>query len=234
MDIPSIGFLMMKLRFGHDKHKSRLPVMTLHLRPTEQPPKSKIKLINKQDELLIHIPPHGFHPFWVFAMCLGSVVSFFGGLSFLVGMVSAVKSLFGWGKTNMGFVENAMFSLVFLPFLIIGLLAIFGSLVCFFGKTCLLIKNQTIYFETRLFGFRINRHQPLSRLEIHRLVLIPEHFYRDADGDRCQHLAELQIGLGKQQIKLGSTVGLMKEDEVCWLATEISEWLDMPVEIIKP
>jgi hypothetical protein len=208
--------------------------MTLQLQPTEQPPKSKIKLIKKQDELLIHIPPHGFHPFWVFAMCLGSIVSFFGGLSFLVGMVSAVKSLFGLGKTNMGFAENAMFSLVFLPFLIIGLLAIFGSLVCFFGKTGLLIRNQTIYFETRLFGFRINRHQPLSRPEIHRLVLIPEHFYRDVDGDRCQHLAELQIGLGKQQIKLGPTVGLMKEDEICWLATEISEWLDMPVEIIKP
>jgi hypothetical protein len=208
--------------------------MTLQLRPIEKPPKSKIKLTKKQSGLLIHIPPHGFHPFWVFAMVLGSVMSFFGGFCFLAGMISAAKSLFGWGKTNMAFAESAMFSLVFLPFLIIGLLAIFGSLICFFGKTALLIENQTIYFEARLFGIRINRHKPLSRREIYRLVLIPQHFYRDSDSNECQKLAELQIGVGEQQIKLGQTVGLMAEDEVCWLAAEISEWLDMPLEIVKP
>jgi hypothetical protein len=225
---------MIKLRFGHDKNKSRLPVMTLQLQPTEQPPQSKIKLAKKQSELFIYIPPYGFHIFWVIAMFWGSGISIFSGLFSLAGMVSAIKSLLGWGQTNMGFAGSVIFSLFPLPMLIIGLLAVFGSLVCFFGKTSLLIRNQTIYLETRLFGFRINRHQPLSRPEIHRLVLIPEHFYRDADGDRCKNLAELQIGLGKQQIKLGPTVGLMKEDEICWLATEISEWLDMPVEIIKP
>ncbi len=150
--------------------------MTLQLRPTEQPPKSKIKLTKQQSELFIYVPPYGFHSFWVIAMFWGSGMSIFSSLFLLAGMVSAVKSLLGWGQTNMSFAESAIFSLIFLPFLIMGLLVVFGSLVCFFGKTSLLIRNQTIYFETRLFGLRINRHQPLSRPEIHRLVLIPEHF----------------------------------------------------------
>jgi hypothetical protein len=210
----------MKLQFGHDKHKSRLPVMTLQLLPTEQPPKSKIKLTKNQSSLLICISPVGFHqvliPFVVFAII-------WNGLLLLMTIEAfRIPSANHWGL--------AAFSI---PFWAIGLFIVYGCLFISYSSTQLKIENQTVEHGQFLFGRRIGGRKTIARSEIYKLAFTPNCFSYDSDSVRQEQPAQLQIDAGSQEIVLGGIGGGIKtEAEIEWLAYEISDWLDIPLKII--
>jgi hypothetical protein len=207
------------LRFGHDKDKSRLPVMTLQLRSIEKPPKSKIKLTKNSSSLSICIPPVELHnslrPFIGFAI-------FWNGLLLLMTVEAfRIPSPNNWGL--------AAFSI---PFWAIGLFIVYGCLFLLYSTTQLKIENQTVEYAQFLFGRRIGRRKTVARSEIYKLAFTPKYHSYDADGDRREHLAQLQIDAGSQEIILGGISGGIKnEAEVEWLAYEISDWLDISLRI---
>jgi hypothetical protein len=194
--------------------------MTLQLLPTEQPSKSKIKLIKNQSSLLICIPPVGFHqvliPLIVFAII-------WNGLLLLMTIETfRIPAVNHWGL--------AAFSI---PFWAIGLFIVYGCLFIVYSSTQLKIENQTVNYGQFLFGWRIGRRKTIARSEIHKLAFTPNHFSYDSDGVRQEQPAQLQIDAGLQEIVLGGTGGGLKtEAEVEWLAAEISDWLDIPLKII--
>jgi hypothetical protein len=72
----------------------------------------------------------------------------------------------------------------------------------------------------------------LHRSELPQLTLTCKHWQCSIDGSsRREQPTELLINFKSEQINLG---GIGNEFEVTWLATEISELLDIPLEIIKP
>jgi hypothetical protein len=192
--------------------------MTLQLRPIEKPPKSKIKLTKSSSSLSICIPPE-FHnslrPFIGFAI-------FWNGLLLLMTVEAfRIPSPNHWGL--------AAFSI---PFWAIGLFIVYECLFLLCSTNQLKIENQTVEYAQFLFGRRIGRRKTIARSEIYKLAFTPKHHSYDADGDRREHPAQLQIDAGSQEIMLGGIGGGIKnEAEVEWLAYEISDWLDISLKI---
>jgi hypothetical protein len=186
----------------------------------EKPSYSKIKLTKKSSSLSVYIPPVGFHPSLLLIMGFAAFWN-----SFLVVWTSmAARAPFPGNLAAMAFS---------IPFWGVGLFLVYALLFCFYGQTYLHIDNQVVDLVKMLFGRRVSRQKPILRRDIQRLTFIPKHFYRDSDGDQVEKPAELLIGEGSQRVRLGGIRGgIEHEAEVHWLASEISEWLDISLETI--
>jgi hypothetical protein len=196
--------------------------MTPLVKLAEKPATSKIQLVKKPTSLSVYVPPLGFHP------SMGVIIvfaTFWNGMV-LIGLSSALR--------HPQFPTSLLILLFMTPFLAIGGFLVFACLFCFFGQTYLQIDQRTIHYVRLLFGQRVSRLKPLPTNEIQRLTLIRKHWYRDGDGDRREQPAELRIGIGIHKISLGGTGGgIDDEAAIDWLGYEISQWLNMPLEIIE-
>ncbi len=122
--------------------------------------------------------------------------------------------------------ENILLVLFTLTFWNVGLLMSYQILFPLFGTTYLIINQNTISLNQELFGFHIQRLKPTPKDHIDQLEFIPEHYYKDSEGDRQKREAELIIYLGRKECKL---TGIATEIELKWLAEEISQWLNIPL-----
>ncbi|MEN9223218.1 MAG: hypothetical protein Q6M04_12355, partial [Thermostichus sp. BF3_bins_97] len=127
------------------------------------------------------------------------------------------------------FPVNVVFGLFTLPFWTVGLGMVGGILYGLFGKALLHIDRERVGLTHEVFGLRF-RKVPLSwRRDIDRLELVPRHTKRDADGDRVEVTPQLNIWAGNRKYELGAGIPL-QEPELEWLASELSRWLQVPIE----
>jgi hypothetical protein len=103
-----------------------------------------------------------------------------------------------------------------------------------YGKTYVRIDSHAVYLIKTLFDRKVSRDRPEPRHEITQLIFTREHFDRDSEGDRVNNPAALKIELGTKSMQIGGMGGgIENEAEMEWLAFEVSEWLDKPLNIIE-
>ncbi|AFY31314.1 serine/threonine-protein kinase [Calothrix sp. PCC 7507] len=183
-----------------------------------KPADSKIQLSKNIDALEIIVPAAGFELWMVFlglmAIAWNSFVLFW-----TTGALSAP------------FPINFPFALFSLPFWAAGGLMIYALLFIIFGRMRLHLDHQQIDLTYELFGFKTRRVSPSSRDNITKLVYTPQHFTKDADGDRTQVAAQLDIWVGVKKYQLGGNDNLIKSElELEWLAHELSDWLNISIQ----
>lgn len=129
---------------------------------------------------------------------------------------------------------NISFVLFSLPFWGVGLGMILEVLFSLFGKSVLNVNEQEISLIYKLFGFKLSfrpgmstliaskyNSRPLPRQEIDKLELM--------------YLAEgnpwaIVIWAGMQEYQFGH---YLTEPEIEWLAAELSDWLNLPIQAKK-
>lgn len=182
-----------------------------------QPVGSRIKLTKNWQRLEIFIPPLGFQPSMVytglFAIAWNSFILFW-----TIGALSAP------------FPVNLPFALFSLPFWGVGSFMAYTFLLSLFGNIRLILNHKQIKLTYELFGFKYNRPQPSARQNITKLVYIPKHLTKDSSGDKTQVSAQLEIWAGVRKYQLGDITVIQSEAELEWLAHELSDWLDMPIQ----
>ncbi|MCF4966753.1 serine/threonine protein kinase [Nostoc sp. CMAA1605] len=182
-----------------------------------QPVGSKIQLTKNWDVLEIVIPPKGFS--WsmlftgAFAIAWNSFV--------LPWTISALLASFPLNLALLAFS---------LPFLAVGATLLCGIISHLFGYTRLRIDHQEIMFYDELFGFQHHRSSPSRKTSINKLVYIQKYWTRDREGNRTEVPAKLEIWAGVRKYELGVNSIIEWEAELKWLAQEISDWLDMPIQ----
>lgn len=196
--------------------KSDLP--NTMLLTISKPADSKIKLTKNKDTLKIIIPSTGFQLSIVFlglmAIAWNSFVLFW-----TMGALSAP------------FPMNFPFALFSLPFWAAGGFMIYAFLFTVFGRICLDLDRRQIDLTYELMGFKIRRIRPSPRDSITKLVYTPKHFIKDAEGNRSQVTAQLDIWAGVKKYQLGGTEDPIESElELEWLAHELSDWLDIPIQ----
>jgi hypothetical protein len=143
-----------------------------------------------------------------------------------------IFTLVWWGALWAIFCHDPFFSI---PFFCFGILLILVSCHLLFkynSRLFVKVENQTISFSKTLCGRPFGTLKRLHRSEIPQLTLRCKHWQYSVDGSsRREQPTELLINFKSEKINLG---GIGNEVEVTWLATEISELLDIPLEIIKP
>ncbi|QLE57231.1 serine/threonine-protein kinase [Nostoc sp. TCL26-01] len=182
-----------------------------------KPAGSKIHLTKNEDSLEIFIPPVGSQPGMVFtglfAIAWNSFILYWTinaiSTSALVGLPLPLFSLPFWG---------------------VGYLMVYTLLMRLFGSVRLRLHSQQISLTRELFGFKFHRPRPSPRDSITKLVYIQPHLSKDADGTQTQTPAQLYIWAGIQKYQLGMNTGIKSAAELEWLAQELSNWLDMPVD----
>ncbi len=184
-----------------------------------KPPQTKISLIKRPDLLSIYLPPYGYHP-----QILRSVFIYMitGGI---VGFISwaLLYNLFNLPKSSL-LPTTVVCSLLF------TLCCVFECLLLLFGKRYIRADRQSINYISMLFGIRVSRHRMIFRKNIKSLTLVRKNWWLD---DGINNLPTLKIGEGSKQISIG--VGIVKrEEEVTWLAAEISDWLSIPINMVDP
>jgi hypothetical protein len=186
----------------------------------QKPSYCKVSITQTADSFELYLPPFGYHPSMM--IILGFTI-FWNGFIF-VWTVTASQAPFP---------TNVPFMLFSLPFWMVGFFLAYACLFCFFGKTYLQMDRQVVNYTQKIFGYKVSRKKPILTHEIRRLTLIPKHWYKDSDGDRQERPAELRIEGGGEKISLGGTGGGIEDEATIeWIAYEISEWLDKPLEVV--
>lgn len=171
--------------------------------PTRQPAGSRIQLHKSEQTFQVVIPARqtGVLVLLPSAIAWNSFITFFTiTLAVLV-----------------PFPVNLVFGLFMLPFWTVGLEMVGRILYGLFGKVHLQIDTEYIRLAHEVFGLRFRRVPPSRRWDIGRLELIP------------RQSPQLNIWAGNRKYELGAGIPL-QEPEVEWLASELSRWLQIPVE----
>jgi serine/threonine protein kinase len=182
-----------------------------------QPVGSRIKLTKNWQKLEIFIPPLGFQPSMVFTGLFAIAWNAFI-LFWTIGALSAP------------FPVNLPFALFSLPFWGVGSFMVYTLLLNLLGNIRLHLDDQKISFSQELFGFKFYRPRPAPRSSISKLVYTKKHWTKDAEGSRTEVPAQLEIWAGVQKYQLGNSSAIQSEAELEWLAHELSDWLDMPIQ----
>jgi hypothetical protein len=186
-----------------------------------KPSNTKIEIAKNGDCLEIYIPPFGLHPV---LLCLGCFCILWGGWILRIGF-------FPFG-TLYEFRFSAFAAVGISPFLVLDMMIGYALIWACFGKTYLRIDRHEISLTRYIFGLKIiSRQKPVPKRNISKIILTYKHHC-----DRAKDFipAELKFKTDKQTIRLGGKEsGVERQDEELeWLAYEISEWLDKPLTII--
>ncbi|WP_016950694.1 serine/threonine-protein kinase [Anabaena sp. PCC 7108] len=182
-----------------------------------KPAGSKIQLTKNEDCLEIIIPPVGLQPSMMFLGLFATAWNSFI-LIWTIGALSAP------------FPGNIPFALFSLPFWGVGFSMIYGILYGLFGSLKISIDYQQISLNHQLWGWKIPRRRYAPRESIYKLVYTPKYFTKDADGDKTQVPAQLDILAGIEKFELSINGNNLKsEAELEWLAKELSDWLNIEI-----
>ncbi|MEJ1931602.1 serine/threonine-protein kinase [Nostoc sp. NIES-2111] len=182
-----------------------------------KPEDTKIELIKDWDLLEIVIPPIGFQPSMLFLGLFAIVWN-----SFI--LVWTIKVLLE------PFPISVFVALFSLPFWGAGYFMVYILLFSLFGRIKLRLDKEQITCTKELFGFKFHRPRPSPRESITRIVYTPRDLTKDSDGDKTQVTAQLEIWTGVKKYQLGQNTNIQSEAELEWLAQELSDWLNLPIE----
>ncbi len=118
----------------------------------------------------------------------------------------------------------AFFSLGYLG---VGLWMILGILFSLFGQIWLRIDYEQTSLKYQLFGFKYYRPSPAPRKQIIKLGKKSTFDVKDADGDKKKFGPQINIWARTKKFNL--SVYLVSDIELDWLAHELSEWLNLPI-----
>ncbi|AFY53386.1 protein kinase family protein [Rivularia sp. PCC 7116] len=184
-----------------------------------KPSGSKVTLDKSKDNLQILIPPIGFH----------SSLVFFG--LFTVAW-NSLTLLWTVGAISSGvFPLNLLFALLSLPFWGSGFFLIYSFVFSWFGKVRLCLSKERITKFYEILGFHFQRPSASNKKDIKKLIYIPRHFVKNDSGERTEVFAELIISTGVRKYKLQDGGAISSESELEWLASELSDWLNLPVTL---
>lgn len=182
-----------------------------------QPPSgSKVRLTKDVETFRLTIPPMGWNPglifLGLFAIAWNTFITFWTYMAvfvtpFPINLLAGIFSLPFWGA-GLSMAGMVLFSL--------------------FGKLRLQIDPRRISLVYHLFGFNYHSPKPMDRREIYRIERIGRSFTKDSDGDRVEVAPQLIIWAGTHKYEVGSH-NLLSEPELDWLATELSDWLGLPI-----
>lgn len=196
----------------HDKFKSNALKLT-------KPSGSKVMLHKGKDNLEILIPAIGFQPSLIY---LGLFTTAWNSLTLLwtVGAFSSST-----------FPINLLFALLSLPFWGSGLFLIYSFIFSLCGKVRLCLTKERITKFYEILGFDFQRPGASPKKDINKLTYIPRHFIKNSDGEKTEVFAQLIISTGVRKYKLQDGGAIASESELEWLASELSDWLNLPVSL---
>ena len=199
----------------------------------KKPDNTKIQLTKSGEFFEVYIPPLGFQP---------EMLSLF----ILIAPVHGLINFCAWMDTQALFSKNIS-STICLP--LVGALVCLIVCRCFFvlfHETYFRIERQEISLIKTIFGIKINCEllNPMLKHEITKLIFTHANMnvsFKIKVGGRLMVFspknnekvyAAFKIEIGRASIVFGGRGGRIQlEDEVAWLAYEVSEWLDKPLKI---
>ncbi len=180
-----------------------------------KPSGSRITLHKGEDNLEIVIPAIGFHPSLIF---LGLFATGWNSLTLLwtIGAVSGGV-----------FPIDLLLLVLSLPFWGSGFFLMYSFVFSLFGiRLCLNNERITKFYE--LLGLKFQLPRASDKKDINKLTYIPRHFVKDSHGE-TQIFAQLIISTGVCKYKFQDGGSIVNESELEWLASELSDWLNLPV-----
>lgn len=179
-----------------------------------QPFDSKIKLNKTSEKIEIIIPSEGFK---------------FNSIS-LITFAIAWNSFIAFWTYNAIFIApfpiNIIFGLFSLPFWTAGLGMIGTILFNLFGQKKLIIDSERIVLIYQLLKFKYRHLKSDITAQITKLTRNNYARIKNTDGESVQFNPTLKIWVGKNKYQLDS----LSEPELDWLAEELSNWLNLPIE----
>ena len=184
-----------------------------------KPSGSKVMLHKGKDNLEILIPAIGFQPSLIY---LGLFATAWNSLTLLwtVGAFSSST-----------FPINLLFALLSLPFWGSGFFLIYSFIFSLFGKVRLCLTKERITKFYEILGFDFQRPGASFKKDINKLTYIPRHIVKNSDGEKTEVFAQLIISTGVRKYKLQDGGAIAHESELEWLASELSDWLNLPVSL---
>jgi serine/threonine protein kinase len=113
--------------------------------------------------------------------------------------------------------------------LLFGGAVVFALIFSYFGKIKLRIDRHQITLKKELWGFKANILPPSSTLTIQAIKKFAKAYGKDAQGNTVWLNSALDIVAGSRKYSLNSFYKLNMR-EIDWIAAEISEWLDLPID----
>ena len=169
----------------------------------QPPPGSDLKLTKNSEFIEIVIPPQGI------------------GFGLIALLSAAVANVILWRNFFTFILPNSAIILLFLIIsgTFLGAVGIKFILALFWQRR-LRIDRQQICYSSHLLGLRWNDSRPAPRQDICQLE-IEQIKYRGS---------QVIVHAGDQKYRLGVKQGL-SESEIEWLATELSQWLGLKIQI---
>jgi serine/threonine protein kinase len=176
----------------------------------KKPRDSEVELTKTDDFIEILIPPRGLS-FGAIALVSALIPLSFWGLMF-------------WTSLRLpDIIPPAIFNLLAIALIF---LIVIKSILFIFRQFRLRIDDDKVTFTNEIFGFQWHRFRPASRRNIYKLEI--KAFCVEEPGVGW-HPTQIIIWAGNQKYKLDWKVRL-KDSEIKWLASELSDWLELPVE----
>jgi hypothetical protein len=114
------------------------------------------------------------------------------------------------------------FLLFSLPFWFVGLGMLCQIIYCLKGEEIITIDRQEIVAIQRIWGLTLSGKKKMAREHINKLVI--------SDGNRVYVPMALTIWAGTKEYTISSkTKEYLSEPEIEWLASELSQWLGIPI-----
>ncbi|MEH2125474.1 hypothetical protein [Nostoc sp.] len=192
-----------------------------------KPQNSRVILRKDEEFLEIIFPSPGLSKAYI------SLITF--GVMFLIPTISLIVILFGiyWADLSSKIVL-ALFSIPLWIFAI-AMFFIFANYIGnILANTQLEIDKQKIYLSHQIFGVKIDEKISSPRQDINKLERIKRHIklssLPDYAPDYLGSIYESEIIIFAGESKYRISISLASEDELDWLANELSDWLGLPID----
>lgn len=122
------------------------------------------------------------------------------------------------------------FALFSLPFWLAGFSMIGGIFVTLFGQTILSIDQEKITLQHQCFGLTMPFSRSSRKTFINKIERTEITLKKDSNGHKMTIPPALIIWAGTREYKISSQLkSYMSVPELEWLASELSEWLGLPI-----
>ena len=179
-----------------------------------QPPESDIILTKNSEFIEIIIPPQGADSSFIIALFSAAVAAY----TFFIFLGMSVAHYF-WGLS----ILVSMVSAILLAAVVITLL------YALFRELRLRIDRQQITHTSHMLGLRWNNSKPAPRPDIGKLEIEEIEYTRRGTKQKLSRVSQIIIQAGNQKYQLGVKQRL-KESEIEWLATELSQWWGLKIQ----
>jgi hypothetical protein len=175
----------------------------------EKPAGSRVQLQKSEEKIKISLPPEGFTPKLI-------------GLGAFAIAWNAFLLVWTGGAVSIPLWMSWFFLLFSLPFWFVGLGMLYQIIYCLKGEEIITIDRQEIVAIQRIWGLTLSGKKKMAREHINKLVI--------SDGNRVYVPMALTIWAGTKEYTISSkTKEYLSEPEIEWLASELSQWLGIPI-----